>query len=240
MAAMRALLLIVVMLALGACTSQPAPAATRIPAPTVPAVGELLAGPRAGPVSTVGYLYLTSDGAALVGGLSYATADPPEPLGAGLWLGELQQLPAEPPLTQAGDRRFGLALAHGTLEGPGAYGPGGAYRYRLAAPVIESLGVRELSIPLLLANTELYEGQPVRLEGQLLSGPDAALLVERLGSGGVPDDTALQVKLAGPIADQALTAGLRQAGAPGVRFGPVAVTGLWRAGRLYPLAVVAR
>jgi hypothetical protein len=80
----------------------------------------------------------------------------------------------------------------------------------------------------------------VRLQGQLLASDDSALLVERLGAGGVPEGSALQVKLAIPPPDSVALASLRPAGDGSIRFGPVEITGLWRAGRLYPLSVVAR
>jgi hypothetical protein len=242
MAAMRALppLLLAIFLALlsGCGPSRPAPVPTVAPAPTLPAIRELLAAPAAGPISTFGYLYLTGEGAALLDGLSIGEAGEPALVDdAGLWLEPAPALPADLSLVESGGARYGIVAARGTLEGPAAYGPGGAYRYRLAAAEVEPLSVRELSIPLLLANPALYEGQAVRLQGQLLASPESALLVERIGAGGVPEDSALQLKLAIPPQDTAVVQGLQPAGDGSIRFGPVEITGLWRGDRLYPLSL---
>jgi hypothetical protein len=242
MAPMRALLPLLTALLLAGCgPSSPAAIPTPAPAPTLPAVRELLAEPAAGPVTTFGYLYMTADGAALVDGLSLGPAGEPAPVDdAGLWLEPPPALPPDAPLADAAGARYGVAIARGTLEGPDAYGPRGAYRYRLAGAQVEPLGLRELSIPLLLGNPALYEGQAVRVQGQLLASDASAILVERIGAGGVPEDAALQLKLAIPPSDSAVVAGLRPAGNGSIRFGPVEITGLWRGGRLYPLSITAR
>jgi hypothetical protein len=233
-------MMLFMLLLLGACAAPEAPRATLAPAPTVPAVGELLASPEVGPVKALGYLYITGDGAVLVDGLSFGASGEPAPLGdGGLWLGPAAGLLADDALTGAGPVRYAIVAASGTLEGPGAYGPE-AYAYQLAAPSVEALSVRDLTIPLLLNNAGLYEGQPVRLQGELLTDGESALLVERLGAGGVPADSELQLKLAAPPRDEALTGRLRSAGDGAVRFGPVELTGLWRSGRLYPLSIIPR
>lgn len=226
-------------LPLVACGGEPTPQPTLPPVPTVPAVGELLEGAAAGPTTTIGYLYTTPEGSLLADSLSAGAggAFVPAP-GLGVWLEQVPALPSDSPTTPAGMGSYTLVEARGSLEGPGEFGPGGSYGFRMIAPVLEPLGVRELNIPLLLQNSELYEGQPVRLRGQLIAGPDSAILVERLGAGGVPEATALQLKLAAPPRDPAVAAALRPAGSSGVHFGPVEITGLWRAGRLYPLLTI--
>ncbi len=240
MRAMRARLPLLLLLILVACGDPRRTTVTPPPAPTVPAIGELLAAPSPGPVRTFGYLWISPDGAALLDGLSLTTTGEPTPLEAGgLWLDELPSLPAEPPLSTAGPVRYGIVAATGTLDGPGQFGPAGTFRYRLLSPALEPLGLRELTIPLLLDNSGLYEGQAVRLRGDLLMSRDSAVLVERLGPGGVPAAAARQVKLAAPPRDEALLARLQRGAGPSVRFGPVQITGLWRAGRLYPLVVEA-
>lgn len=226
-------------LTLAACAPAAQTPPTPPPAPTLPAVAELLDQGAAGPIRTVGYLYAGPEGTVLADSLRAGEAGPPGP-GAGVWLDGAPALPADSPTTAAGDARYTIVEARGTLEGPGQFGPGGRYAYRMVAPELRPLSVRELTIPLLLQNSGLYEGQPVRLEGQLIATGDSAILVERLGPGGVPEAAALQLKLAAPPRDPAVAAGLRQAGSGDVRFGPVQITGLWRAGRLYPLSVVVR
>lgn len=237
---MHARLTLLLLVLLVACGDTRRTTVTPPPAPTAPAIGELLTAPGPGPVRTFGYLWITPDGAALLDGLSLTATGAPTPLDAGgLWLDELPPLPAEPPLSTAGPVRYGIVAATGTLDGPGQFGPGGTFRYRLLSPALEPLGLRDLTIPLLLENSGLYAGQAVRLRGELLMSRDSAVLVERLGPGGVPAAEARQVKLAAPPRDEALLARLQRGASEGVRFGPVQITGLWQGGRLYPLAVEA-
>lgn len=204
------------------------------PAPTVPAVGELIARATPGSISTVGYLVSAAGGALLADSLILGADGVAIPdLARAIWIDA-------PPTVSAPDAQgaaLGLVEASGLLEGPGQFGPEGRYAFRLSAPELKPLGVRELSIPLLLQNSGLYEGQPVQLAGQLLLSGDSALLVERVGPGGVPTAEALQLKLAATPRDPALAERLQAAGAR-ARFGPVQITGLWRAGQLYPLAVI--
>lgn len=232
-------LLPLLLLVLAACSGQGAAGTIPPPAPTLPTVGELLAAPAPGSITLIGYLLDTPDGAVLVDGLRLMGADAPAPLDAeGIWLGPTPPLGDAVPLTRVGALGYAIVEATGTLEGPGQYGPGGRYRYALGGPAVEARSARELTIPLLLANSALYEGQPVRVRGQLLSSPGAALLVERIGEGGVPDDTALQVKLAVAPRDPVFTATLHRSADGRIGFGPAELTGIWRAGRLYPLAAV--
>lgn len=236
---MRLALALTLALILAGCSSTAPSQSTPPPAPTVPAVGELIEGAAAGAVKTVGYLYTTAEGSVLADSMWAGDGGVPAPAdGLGIWVEGAPPLPADSPTTAAGAARYTIVEARGVLEGPGQYGPGGRYAFRLTSPALRPLSVRELTIPLLLQNSGLYEGQPVRLRGQLLATGDAAILVERLGSGGVPEADALQLKLASPPRDPAVAAALRQAGSGDVRFGPVEITGLWRAGRLYPLNVL--
>lgn len=202
-----------------------------LPAPTTPAVGELLARPTAGAARAVGYLLIGSDGARLVDRPPRSPSAEPD-LAQAIWV----EAPPDSPAGDASDAPT-LVEARGTLEGPGAFGPGGRYVFRMVAPELRPLSVRELTLPLLQENSALYEGQPVRLKGQLITGPEGAILVERLGPGGVPAASALQIKLLAPPRDPGLIAALRPAANSAIRFGPVEVTGLWRAGGLYPLLV---
>ncbi len=238
--AMRRLLLLLLFLLLTACgMERPAPP-TPVPAPTLPALSAILAAPSPGPVRTFGYLLIDTDGATLVEGLSLTPDGALAPLAPeGLWLGAPPPLPDEPPLDEAGAVRYGIVSASGILDGPGRFGPAGRYAYQLAEPRITPLGLREVTIALLLENSGLYEGQAVRLRGDLLARGDSAVLVERLGPGGVPEASARQLKLDGPVRDDAALAALQRSPGNGVRFGPVEITGLWRGGRLYPLSVRA-
>lgn len=233
-------LILLLCLALGACATRPGPSPTPLPAPTVPAVAEVMANPKAGEVRLLGYLLVDGEGASLSDGLSLSGPAGPAPIYAnGIWLGEPPTLPPDTALSEAEGVRYTIVIASGSLEGPGAFGPGERYRYRLLQPRVELLGVRELNMRLLLDNTGLYAGQIVRLNGALLADDAGAVLVERLGAGGVPESSALQIKLAPAIRDEALLQRLNAAGDGRIRYGPVTVTGIWRGTHLYPLLIVA-
>lgn len=238
---MRRLLSLIVLL-LTACGRPSADTPPPPPlAPTLPTVGEVLAAPVAGPVRIVGLLYITDDGAALVDELGIGPSGAVAPLDdGGIWMGRLADLPTAASGLAPDERRPAVVEVTGRLAGPGSFGPAGRYRYRLDEPELKPLTWRDLTIALLLENSALYEGQPVRLQGQILTGPGTALLVERLGAGGVPDAGALQVKLAAPPRDPSLRAALRTSADGGLSFGPVEIAGLWRAGTLSPLTAAPR
>lgn len=235
---MRLLLPLTLIVLLTACSPRAIARPTPPPAPALPTVGEILAAPRPGPVEMIGQLYLAPEGAALAGELHLGPDGQLVPLDTQtLWIGETPPLAPDTPLTQEREARFTVAQASGQLVGPGQFGPQGRYRYSLAEPAIVPHSTRDLSIPLLLDNSALYEGQPVRLAGQLLASRGSTLLVESLGPGGVPDPSALQVKLGTPTPDPALAAALSTSPDGRITYGPVEVTGLWRSGRLIPLAI---
>lgn len=238
---MRQFIGLIMLLALAGCAAPRGEvSATPLPQPTIPAVAEGLPGQPAGRFEAIGYLYLTDAGAALVGQLSFSQGDAPTPLDTlgAIWLADPPPLSADAPVELAGAARYVIVRAQGQLSPPGSYGPGGAYPRQLSAVLLEPLSVRDLSIPLLLSNSGIYDNQPVRLPGQLLLGTSTALLVDSLGSGGVPAPDSLQVKLVGPIADAHLRARLTSSSGGAARFGPVQVIGIWRRSSLYPLAII--
>jgi len=63
-------------------------------------------------------------------------------------------------------------------------------------------------------------------------------LVERLGAGGIPEPDVRQVKLRGPLRDQALITHLKRAATNAIYFGQVQVEGFWHDGQLTPLAIL--
>lgn len=211
------------------------PAAGSASAPTSATVGELLAAPPRGPALALGYLLADAEGARLSERLHLGQG-PPRPGGEQIWLGSL-----EPPagLSEADGARYGAALVRGALEGPGAFGPGGEARFQIVNPQIEILAPHDLSIGLLLRDSAQYEGQAVRLTGQLLASPSSTLLVEQLGPGGVPSADALQLKVARPLDPAELGEAFAAAAGGAARYGPAQIVGLWRGGALYPLAIQA-
>lgn len=226
---------------LAACAPAQAPP-TVVPAaiPTINTIGETLDKQASGEVVALGYLLSSPQGAVLADGLRFPPDAAPTPIeDAAVWLEGAAELPAGTPVATGSDERYSIVEARGRLEGPGEYGPAGQYRYRMVAPTVRPFGVRDITLPLLLQNSNLYERQVVRLSGQLLASSDSAILVERIGAGGVPEDAALQLKLARPPRDPGVLERLQTATGD-IRFGPVEITGLWRDGRLYPLAVLNR
>lgn len=241
MPAMRLLIYLLLLLALVGCgSSQGTLAATPLSQPTIPAVAEGLDRPPKGTFEVIGYLYSTAAGAALVGGLSFSHGSIPTPLpeAGAIWLPAPVALPTATPLEQVGSVRYLIVRATGTLSPPGSYGPGGAYPYQLADVTLAPLSLRELSIPLLLDNSGIYDNQPVHITGQLLFSQSTALLVERLGSGGVPESSARQIKLLGPVEHGPLLDRLTATASGNAHFGPVQVVGIWRRSALYILAII--
>ncbi|NCC34677.1 MAG: hypothetical protein EOM24_22080, partial [Chloroflexia bacterium] len=205
-----------------------------LPAPTVPVVGEILAEPQPGAIQTIGLLVLSAEGALLTDGLS-VSGTTPQPLGPGLiWLDEVPPLPIEPAPVAVGELSYLVVEVRGILEGPGTFGPAGAYAYRLNSPTLTPRSSRDLTIDLLLRNSALYSGQPIRILGELLASPQSALLVERLGPGGVPADNTRQIKLSDPLRDKAVRQQLTTSNDGRIVFGPVEILGIWRNTTLYP------
>lgn len=228
---------------LAACQEAPAsqpPILTPSPA-TLILPGDLL---RASPapnaeVTTGGYLIDGADGAALFDGLTFEADGRPRPLAtnaAPIWLGD-SAASLRGVLRVAGSMRFGAVLARGRLEGPGAFGPAGQYRYRLTDVSLAPLAAVETTVGEVLDRPASYEGRLVRIVGGLLARDQSALLVDRLGVGGLPAPKARQIKLRTPLRDQALLDRLKGATGGAVRFGQVQIEGFMRGGGLAPIAI---
>jgi hypothetical protein len=220
-------------------TSPPAlPLPTVAPLDFTP-IDVLLAQPSSARVSTAGYVLVSTAGAELVDSISFSAGATPQPLAPvekRIWLGADTPPALAGALHSAGTLRYAIVAAHGRLEGPGTYGPGG-YRYQMVAPDLQPLSPQETTIAALLDSSALYENRPVRLIGALLARPDSALLIERLGAGGLPAPKARQVKLRASIQDQALLARLQGPPSGAIRYGQVQVEGIWHAGVLTPLSI---
>jgi len=235
------LISLLLLLALVGCAStQGTLATTPLPQPTIPAVAEGLERPPKGTFEVIGYLYTTDAGATLVGGLSFSYGAIPTPLSqaGAIWLPAPPTLPTDAPVERASSTRYQVVRARGTLSPQGSYGPGGIYPYQLTDVRLDPLGLRDLSIPMLLDNSGIYDNQPVRLAGQLLLSESTALLVERLGSGGVPESNARQIKLLGPVERGPLLDRLTTTAGGSAHFGPAQVVGIWRRNALYILAII--
>ncbi len=97
---------------------------------------------------------------------------------------------------------------------------------QLQPSAVKVIAPASVSIGDLQANSATYSGQVVALKGTLIIKPGAALLVDSVGPGGVPDTTAVQLKIAQPFADTALVAQLPEQSGE-LRYGPIAAVGLW-------------
>jgi hypothetical protein len=239
----RLLLALLLLVACGEASSFPAIPPTPTPLVFTP-LGDLLGRnlPAAGvQVTTVGYVVTDDTGVRLLDGLSFSAGAVPQPLSDSarqIWL-ETESVQALGGLLQgAGAMRYAVVLARGRIEGPGGYGPNGGYGYRMRGAQLQTIAPEETSIATLIGAAAAYEGRLVRVTGGLLARSNSALLVEHLGPGGIPEANARQLKLHGPIRDQALLGRLKSMAGGAVHFGQVQVEGLWRGGQLTPLAIL--
>ncbi len=243
---MRSVLACLLAMLLAACQNATAPAPSLPPTPTpiafVPLDVLLKSGgaPPQREVTTAGYLVVDSAGAALVDGLSFAVDGTPHLLDNTnqMWLGAGIETSIKAQLRAAGGLLFAPVRARGRLEGPGAYGPSSSYRYQIVGPSVEVITAQETTIGDLLDHSAGYENRLVRLIGSLIARDSSALLVDKLGAGGLPMPKARQIKLRAPLQDRALLDQLKGISVGAIRFGQVQVEGFWHAGMLIPLSIV--
>jgi hypothetical protein len=191
-------------------------------------------------ITTVGYVLVDEEGVRLVEGLSFSGDLAPQPLSSSeeqIWLAIDAESTLKSALHTAGRVKYALVVARGHLQGPGAYGPNGRYGYQIADPRVQPALLHETTVAALLDSPTAHEGRMIRVVGALLARAESAVLVDRLGDGGLPEPGSRQVKLRTPIRDSALLDRLKgNSGA--VRFGQVQVEGFWRGGVLVPLAIL--
>jgi hypothetical protein len=194
---------------------------------------------QGGQLTTAGYLYADASGFRLIDGVTVSDNATPQPLtqpAEQIWIGNTAPASMQP-LTTTGAIQMAVVLAQGRLDGPGAYGPNGAYRYQLGDPRFQTIPLAETSITNLLDNPSVYSGRYIRINGALLSSATASVLVDKLGPGGVPDAAARQIKVRSPIRDSALLEHLQQSSNGSVRFGNVQIEGFWVDRFLIPLKI---
>jgi hypothetical protein len=192
-----------------------------------------------GQTTTAGYLIADRAGVSLVDGLSFADDGTPRLLDNPnqIWLGPGVATDIKAQLQAAGTFLFAPARARGRLEGPGVYGDNRSYRYQMLAPSIEVISAQETTIGELLDHSASYENRLIRLVGSLIARESSALLVDQLGSGGLPMPKARQLKLRAPLRDHALLNRLKGVSGGAIRYGQVQLEGFWRAGTLIPLSI---
>ncbi|MGQ9894471.1 MAG: hypothetical protein ACUVSY_11790 [Roseiflexus sp.] len=221
---------------LAACSRSPGDPSLP-PSTFIPLDAALATPPGSRPIGA--YLLIDARGARLVAGLSFsagATPVPTDPPTRQVWLDPDDRLAdivrrAQP----SGDAQYLAVAAGGDLEGPGAFGPDGAFGYQMRTPMLTPLPWQETTVALLAALPS--SGQAVRVTGALVAGAGEAVLVEALGPGGAPAPQARQVKLQAPVRDAALLAHLTATPGGAVRYGMVQIEGIWYDGTLVPLGI---
>ncbi|MDW8231172.1 MAG: hypothetical protein RMJ54_00165 [Roseiflexaceae bacterium] len=214
------------------------PASPSAPTPTfLPLDAALGALRTSSPISA--YLLIDASGARLVAGLSFSSGATPTPADLPVrhvWLdpGEvIDDLAAR--AQPAGAVRYLAVAVTGDLEGPGAFGPNGAFGYRMRLRTITPLPWQETTVALLATTPAV--GQAVRVTGGLIASQNEAILAEALGPGGAPAPQTRQVKLRTPLRDAALLSRLTTTPGSAVRYGMVQVEGIWRDGVLVPMGM---
>ncbi len=123
-------------------------------------------------------------------------------------------------LMQQGAAEYGIVRAVGIVEEANNQRTFQASEVKVLSPTAVLL--RDL-----VNNSSVYQEQVVQVNGTIIVNEQEALLVEAVGSGGVPTADAAQIKVAQPFSDRELISRL-----PGqsnnVRYGSVVAVGLWR------------
>jgi hypothetical protein len=240
----RLIVFISIIILLTACRSGntgPQISATQPPGFGYTPLTTILAAPHAGVITTAGYYYNSGDGPILVDSLSFSGVQPApldEQPNQQVWLGTAISADVQNGLRTQGAVSYAPLLATGTIDGPGAYGPGGRYAFQLSGPRLTLLVPVALTVTALLQKSFSYDGQFVQVKGTLLMNADSALLLDELGPGGVPPRTSRQIKLAEPIRDKQLLTRLTASASGNARYGEVQIEGFWRSGQLLPLGIV--
>lgn len=123
-------------------------------------------------------------------------------------------------LAEAGGVAYGVVR----VSGPVQVGADGVRQIQPTSSKV--LAPAALTLAELQQNSAVYQGQVVEVPGTLIVKDAAALLVGEVGPGGVPAETAAQIKILQPFDDPELFAALD--GNAAIRYGPVTVTGLWQ------------
>lgn len=149
----------------------------------------------------------------------------------GIWLAE----PLSAEVQQKLSVENTIVKLHGVLSPPGAYGREQQFAYQFVAEQSHVLTPERTTIANLALNPQALDQILLRLEGTLLADPDAALLVDEVGAGGVPKANGHQIKLVRTALSPTLVDSL--SGSANVRWGKVEIVGWWQNGTLTPLMV---
>lgn len=128
-------------------------------------------------------------------------------------------------LTDAGATAYGVVNVRGTVQV-------GADGVRQVQPTSSKvLMPTSITLAALYRDSSVYQGQVIAISGTLIIKADAALLVEAVGAGGVPSETAVQIKIAQPFNDAALVAALPNTSGT-IRYGAATLIGIWQGNAL--------
>lgn len=225
------------------CAGQP----VDLPRPATPpplaaiTVAEALASGGIQSRQIVGYLYSDQSGARIVNALSFSTAEHPQPLDPPerqIWLDQDPSTALGAVVRQVGSAKLALVLVTGVLDGPGQFGPGQLFRYRLTQPQFQSAPLYERTIAGILDDPSSSRDRLIRLSGNLLLSDSSSILVDKLSDRGVAEPGARQLKLSMSTSDPALLKRLQSSPAGTVWYGPVLVEGVWRGRAFLPLAII--
>jgi hypothetical protein len=152
----------------------------------------------------------------------------------GIWLAE----PLSSEIEGGLNGGKGIVKLKGRLSPPGAYGKNQQYPYQFTVEQGSLLAAERSTIANLALNPSALDGVLLRLEGTMLVRSDAALLVDKVSEGGVPQADAHQIKLQHVSLDEAAQRSFTRNG--DVQWGAVDVVGWWQDGALTVFALSAK
>jgi hypothetical protein len=225
--------------ALTACATPTTPTPVMLPLPTAIPFTPFDSLPQQGQVTLVGYLLITN-GSAILAPAASVGGTAPEALGNSntrIWCGDATNLTLAGVLTTTGTAQHALVLASGILDPPGNYGSNGIFAHQLRNPQIQVVAPQEATVSDIRANMEIYRQRVVRVVGWLVLTSDSAVLIDKLGDGGMPAPNAVSLKLHHVPDDPAISAGLQNASGGSVRYGQVQIEGAISDGALIPVTM---
>lgn len=156
-----------------------------------------------------------------------STADPSS---AALWLAE----PLSPAVRQALTASDAALKLEGRLSPPGAYGPEQRFAYQFVASAAAVVQPERTTLLNLAQNPRALDNILLTVEGVLLVQPDAALLVDQVNAGGLPQAGGSQIKLLRSALPPSIELAQRSGA---VQWGSIRIVGWWQDGVLIPLSI---
>lgn len=152
----------------------------------------------------------------------------------GIWLAEPLSADVEAGLKEG----TGVVKLRGVLSPPGAYGRNQQFPYQFTTQQAVILMPERSTIANLALNPSALNQVLLRLEGTMLVRPDAALLVDKVSEGGVPQADGHQIKLQRVKLDEVVERSFTRKG--DVQWGAVEIVGWWQDGTLTMMSLTPR